>query len=62
MTNDLGLTYDEITRHVRSSSADCEGVFAGRVNGFGRIWREKIRQPLLHTPGRQRPQTGNHAR
>ena len=34
LTNDLGLTYDKITRHV-TSSADREGVYSGRVNGFG---------------------------
>ena len=53
LTNELGLTYDEITRHVTSSSADCEGVYSGRVNGFGRIWRQKYSNPsFIHLDDR----------
>ena len=52
LRKEFGLTDDDITRQVTSSSSDCEGVYSGRVNGFRKIWSEMFNCNHMHLDDR----------
>ena len=52
LRDELHLTDENIGVQVTSSSTDCEAVYAGKLNGFRRIWQEKFNQGLIHLDDR----------
>ena len=52
LKEDLKLTDQNISVQVTSSSTDCEAVYAGKSNGFRRIWQERFNAGLIHLDDR----------